>query len=55
MAGLEERFLPEATTLSEGGVTLGYRLPFLVILVPSSCSATVLASYGVDLGGLAFL
>ena len=57
MAGLEEHFLLEATTLSEGGVTLGQGSPFLVILVSSRClsSGTLSASYRVDLGGLAFL
>ena len=46
MTGLEVCFLPEATILSEGGVTMVWESPFLVILVPSSCfsNATVSVS-----------
>ena len=56
MVDIEEHFLPGSTILSVGGVTLGSGSPFLVILVPFNCfsSATVLALYGIDLGGLAF-
>ena len=57
MVGLEESFLPGAAILSEGGVILGWELPFLVILVPSNClsSVTVLALFGINLDGLASL
>ena len=56
MVDLEEHCFPPATTLSEGGVTWERVSPFLVILVPSSCSssATVWVSCEVDLGGLVF-
>ena len=56
MVDLVEHCFPPATILSEGGATWGLVSPFLVILGPSSSSsATVWASYGADLGGLAFL
>ena len=57
MVDLEAHCFPPATILSEGGAIWGLVSPFLVILVPSSCSSsvTVWVSYGDDLGGLAFL
>ena len=57
MVDLEACCLSGATILSEEGVTLGWGLHILVILVPSSCcaSATVLVSCTGDPGGHASL
>ena len=57
MLDLEAHCLPVATTLDGDGATLEWGSPFLVILVPSNCfsSATLSASYGVNLGGNASL
>ena len=57
MVDLVAHCIPPATTLGGGGGTWGLESPFLVTLEPSSCfsSATVWASCGVALGGLAFL
>ena len=54
MAGLEVHFLPEATIISEGGVTLVLGSLFLGIPVLSSCfsSATIWVSYEAGLSGL---
>ena len=56
MVDLEGHCFPLATTLGGGGVIWERVSPFLVILVPSSCSssATVWVLYEVNLGGLAF-
>ena len=57
MVDLEAHCFPQTTILREGGVTWGLVSPLLVTLGPFSCSssATVWASYGAALGGLAFL
>ena len=57
MDDLEAHCFPPATTLGGGGAIWEQVSPFLVIMVPSSCSlsATVWVSYEVDLGGLVFL
>ena len=57
MVDLEAHCFTPATALNGGGATWERVSPFLVILVPSSCSssATVSDSYEVDLDGLAFL
>ena len=54
---LEAHYFPPATISDEGGVTWVLESPFLVTLVPSSCSssATLSASYGVNLGGPVFM
>ena len=54
---LEEHCHPTATIFDWGGVNWERGSPFLVILVPSSLSlnATVSASCGGDLGGIASL
>ena len=54
---IEAHCLPVVTTLDGAGATWEWGPPSLVILVHSNCfsSATLWASYGANLGGLASL